>query len=135
MDRFTLIENLNYEDPGQISAQTLAYVGDAVYELYIRGRLIAKGLRKSKQLHSKKVSYAKASAQRKAYDKIYNILDETERSIASRGRNAKSGSVPKNARPSDYSHATAFEALIGYHYLKNNRKRLLEILEKTVGEI
>lgn len=135
MDGFALIENLKYEDPGQISALTLAYIGDAVYELYIRGRLVEKGLRNPKQLHSKKVSFAKASAQRKAYDKIYNILNDTEKSIALRGRNAKSGSVPRNSDPSDYSHATAFEALIGYLYLKNNRKRLLEVLQKAVGEI
>ena len=135
MDGFALIENLKYEDPGQISAQTLAYIGDAVYELYVRGRLISKGIRNSKQLHAAKVVYAKASAQREAYDKIYDMLDGNERSIASRGRNAKSGSVPKNADPSDYSHATAFEAVIGYLYLKNDRKRLMELLESAVGEV
>lgn len=135
IDGFEFINNLTYENPDHMSAQALAYIGDAVYELYIRGLLVSKGIRNSKQLHRAKVEYAKASGQRNAYEKIVDMLDEAEQRIVSRGRNFKSGSVPKNADPSDYAYATAFEALIGYIYLKNDKKRLMDILDTAVGEI
>ncbi len=132
---FDFIENLEYENPDQMSAQALAYVGDAVYELYIRGKLVSMGIRSPKKLHSSKVKFAKASGQRIVYEKIQDSLNEAETRVASRGRNVKSSSVPKNADPADYSYATAFEALIGYLYLKNNKARLMEILETAIGEI
>lgn len=133
-NKFNFIENMTYENPEHMSAQALAYIGDAVYELYIRGMLVAGGIRSSKKLHAAKVEYAKASGQRLAYDRVQDILDEIESRVAARGRNSKSGSVPKNADPADYSYATAFEALLGYLYLKNNKSRLMEILDIAVGD-
>ncbi|MBN1623066.1 MAG: ribonuclease III [Clostridia bacterium] len=135
MEQFDFIENLTYENPDQMSAQALAYVGDAVYELYIRGKLVSMGIRSAKKLHSSKVKYAKASGQRAVFENIQEKLSEAEARVASRGRNMKSSSIPKNADPVDYSYATAFEALIGYLYLKNNKERLMEILETAVGDI
>jgi len=134
MNRIDLLDSLAFEDPGQMSAQALAYVGDAVYELFIRGLLVSKGVRSSRKLHSAKVKYAKASGQKAALDRIMEMLDENELKVVSRGRNNKSGSVPKNANPSDYAYATAFEALLGYLYLKRDNNRLIEILNKAAGE-
>ena len=135
MDRFDFIGNLTYENPDQMSAQALAYVGDAVYELYIRGKLVSMGIRTPGKLHSAKVKYAKASGQRAVFEKIQDNLSEAEARVASRGRNVKASSVPKNSDPADYSYATAFEALLGYLYMKNNKERLMEILETAVGDI
>lgn len=134
MSDFELIDGLELERPEQISAPALAFIGDAVYDLYIRGLLISQGIRNTGRLHNSAVGYVKASKQREAYESILGMLNETELQIAKRGRNANMGSVPKNADPADYSFATAFETLIGYLYLINDRNRLLEILKKAAGE-
>jgi len=135
MSRFDFIENLTYENPEHMSAQALAYVGDAVYELYIRGKLVSMGIRNAGKLHSAKVRFAKASGQRDAFERIQEGLSEAEARVAARGRNMKSSSVPRNADLADYSYATAFEALIGYLYLKNDKERLMEILETAITDI
>lgn len=134
MSEFYFLKNLQYENPEQISAPALAYIGDAVYDLYIRGKLISEGIRNTGKLHRSAVGYVKAAEQRKAYENIIKLLTERELQIAKRGRNANMGSIPKNANPSDYSHATAFETLLGYLYLKNNEERLLEILMEATGD-
>ena len=134
MSEFELLEGLKFERPDQISAPALAFIGDAVYDLYIRGLLISQGTRNTGRLHNNAVGYVKASKQREAYENILSILNETEMKIAKRGRNANMGSIPKNADPADYSFATAFETLIGYLYLMKDRNRLLEILNKAAGE-
>ena len=126
MSDFALLEGLGYERPDQVSAPALAFIGDAVYDLYVRGLLISDGIRNPGRLHQSAVGYVKASRQRKAYENIVDILDDKEMMIAKRGRNANMGSIPKNADPADYSWATAFETLLGYLYLMNDRKRLLE---------
>ncbi|MCK5757998.1 MAG: Mini-ribonuclease 3, partial [Clostridiales bacterium] len=118
----------------QISAPALAFIGDAVYDLYIRGLLISSGIRNTGRLHNGAVGYVKAAKQRKAYENILDSLSETELQIAKRGRNANMGSIPKNANPADYSFATAFETLLGYLYLKKDEKRLLNILRMAAGE-
>ncbi|MCD6322984.1 MAG: Mini-ribonuclease 3 [Clostridiales bacterium] len=134
MSEFELLEGLKFERPDQISAPALAFIGDAVYDLYIRGLLISQGIRNTGRLHNNAVGYVKASKQREAYENILSILNETEMKIAKRGRNANMGSIPKNADPADYSFATAFETLLGYLYLMKDRNRLLEILNKAAGE-
>lgn len=134
MSDFVFLEKLIYENPDQISAPALAYIGDAVYDIYIRGKLIAEGIRNTGKLHNSAVEYVKAAEQRKAYELVYGILTDKEKQIAGRGRNASAGSIPKNANPSDYSYATAFETLLGYLYLKNMKDRLMEILEISAGE-
>lgn len=134
MSDFALLEGLDFERPDQVSAPALAFIGDAVYDLYIRGLLISDGIRNPGRLHQSAVGFVKASRQRKAYENIVDILDEKEMMIAKRGRNANMGSIPKNANPADYSWATAFETLLGYLYLMNDRARLREVLEKAVGD-
>ncbi|MBN2557961.1 MAG: ribonuclease III [Clostridia bacterium] len=128
-DEFIFLRNLKYENPDQMSAPALAYIGDAVYDLFIRGKLIAEGIRNTGRLHKTAVSFVKAAGQKKAYGMILDRLTEKEKQVAHRGRNSNMGSIPKNADPSDYSMATAFETLLGYLYLKNEMERLMELME------
>lgn len=109
---------------------TLAYVGDAVLELYVRKHLIAGGAVKPNDLHHMAVRYVSANAQAKV---LYRLLDEKrldqeETELVRRGRNAKSPSVPKNTAVKTYRYGTAFEALIGYHDLNGNKARVAEII-------
>lgn len=133
MDDFVLLEGLEYERPELISPGTLAYIGDAVYELYIRGMLVSDGIRNTGRMHNRAIGYVRASEQRKAFDRILPLLNHEETRISMRGRNA-TGTTPKNADPGDYSYATAFEALLGYLYLKRDRQRLMTLLGKATEE-
>ena len=110
-----------------------AYIGDAVYELYIRTNLVNNTKLNPHKLHVEAIKYVKAQAQAKILEKITEILTKEEKDIVRRGRNAQNHHLPKNANLDEYSHATAFEALIGYLYLTKQDERLGEILEKTFG--
>ncbi len=134
MDEFILLSDFDYERADLISPNTLAYVGDAVFELYVRTKLVSQGIRNPGKLHGTAIGYVKASEQRKAFEKIQPMLNEKEERIAIRGRNAGRGYTPKNTDPGDYSLATAFETLIGYLYLNKDSERLKKILEKAVEE-
>lgn len=118
--------------PQQLSPLVLAYVGDAVYEVYIRSYLLSKEILKVNMLHKEAVQYVRARAQALALEKLINDLTEAEISIVRRGRNAKSIHCPKHAAPADYQKATAFEALLGYLYLTRSEIRLRKILQETV---
>lgn len=111
---------------------TWAYIGDCVYELYIRTKLVNETKLKPHELHINAIKYVKATAQAKALKKIYDDLTEKEKDIVRRGRNAENHHLPKNVDVQDYMHSTAFEALIGYLYLTKQIERLKEILDKTV---
>lgn len=124
--------NLPKINPDQLSPSVWAYVGDAVYELFIRHQLLTGGPDKTKNLHHKAVSKVRASFQAEIVNKLQSFLKESELEILKRGRNVKSGHVPNGSDPITYRYSTAFEALIGYLYLKEEYLRLLEILEKTV---
>lgn len=109
-----------------------AYVGDCIYELYIRTFLVNTTKMKVHELHVKASTYVKASSQAKTLKNIENELTEEEKDIVRRARNTQNHHLPKNANPADYMYATAFEGLIGYLYLTKNFKRLKEILEKSL---
>ncbi len=111
----------------QYSALTLAYIGDCVYELYVRLYVIKDKYYPVKVLHKTSTSYVKASAQAAYFHKIEGILTEEEMSVFKRGRNTNSH-PPKNADLIDYKIATGVETLIGYTYLKGDRARLMELL-------
>ena len=115
-----------------ISPLTWAYIGDAVYELYVRDYLIKNTNLKPHRLHIETIKYVKASAQAKILEKIEKNLTEEEKEVVKRGRNTKTHSAPKNADLTDYMYATAFEALIGYLYVTEQQERLLQILEMCV---
>lgn len=123
--------NLNRpeEEINLLSPLTWAYVGDCVYELYIRTNLVNKTNLKPHKLHIETIQYVKAKSQANLLKGIYDHLTEEEKDIVRRGRNAQNHHLPKNANVQEYSYATAFEALIGYLYLTRKWKRLKEILK------
>ena len=115
-----------------ISPLTWAYIGDAVYELYIREYLIRTTNLKPHRLHIETIKYVKASAQASILHKLEEHLTEEEKEIVRRGRNTETHSAPKNADMKDYMYATAFEALIGYLYVTEQKERLQEILKLCI---
>lgn len=116
-----------------LSPLVLAYLGDTVYESYIREYLIKQNnQRKVNDLHKRAIKYVKAKAQADIIHEIEKDLTDEERRIYKRGRNQKSNTSPKNADIIDYKHATGFEALIGYLYLNNESDRLKYIIEKGI---
>ena len=116
-----------------MSPLVLAYLGDTVYETYIREYLIRQNTqRKVNDLHKLAIKYVKAKAQATIIHKIEIELTEEESKIYKRGRNQKSNTSPKNADIIDYKHATGFEALVGYLYLNNEIERLQYIINKGI---
>jgi len=112
----------------------LAYIGDAVYEAYIRTMLVINVRTNVNMLHKMSIKYVKAKAQSDIVHRISDKLTQDEQDVVRRGRNAKSATVPKHAEVTDYRYSTGFEALIGYLYLVNNLERLMEILRISVEE-
>ena len=111
-------------DPRELSTLSLAYVGDAVFELMVRTELISRFNTTAGALHKKAKQIVNAKAQSDMYFRIEKYFDETEKAVFKRGRNAKSATVPKNADISDYRHATGLETVFGYLYLTGNFERL-----------
>ncbi|HHV62953.1 MAG TPA: ribonuclease III [Firmicutes bacterium] len=109
----------------------LAYIGDAVYELYIRTLLVYKGFTDVDLLHHKAVARVKAEAQARALDMLEPFLTDEEKDIVRRGRNAKGGRGPRRQGVIDYRYSTGFEALLGHLFLGGNIDRLTELLRKT----
>ena len=121
---------IDKEKAGLYSPLVLAYIGDSVYEVFTRKKVLEENPNlPAHKLHKENVKYVKAEAQSNAMAKIEPILTESELAIYKRGRNAKSGTVPKNADLTDYRRATGFEALIGFLELSGQNERLLEIME------
>jgi ribonuclease-3 family protein len=116
-------------DSRELPALALAYIGDAVYELYVRGYLISKGIRKVQKLHEHASELVRASQQASFLKKLETMLTEEERDVARRGRNAKSGHIPKNAEMVEYRLSTGFEALLGYLFLQRRENRIKELIE------
>jgi len=123
------------ERPELLNPLVLAYIGDAVYELYVRIHISKNGALKTNTLHRASIGFVCAKAQAGILDKIEESLDEEELNIVRRGRNANSNTIPKNASVADYKKATAFEALIGYLFLKNDITRLEEIISIAIKNV
>ncbi len=128
-----LTRMLHYEqkiNEKQLNSLALAYMGDAVLETYVRYHLIQKGQVRPNQLHREATRYVSAKAQSSVLHRMMEegYFSDEEMAIIRRGRNAKSGSVPKNTDVQTYHYSTAFEALIGSLYLAGNRERLEEII-------
>ncbi|MCT4787405.1 Mini-ribonuclease 3 [Exiguobacterium aestuarii] len=119
--------------PKQMNALALAYMGDVVYELAVRERLLEKGLTRPNDLHRGAVRYVNARAQASVvtYWLETDVLTEEEQAVVRRGKNAKSGSIPKRVDVHTYRYSTAFEALIGYIYLTERRDRLEELIKQA----
>ena len=113
----------------------LAFIGDAVFNLFIRERLIMNKKGTSHQLHILATDYVKASSQSKISKALMDNFTEEEAYIFRRGRNAKSTTIPKNAEVQDYKYATGFEALLGYLYLTKQNERLYQLMEQAADII
>ena len=121
---------IDKEKAGLYSPLVLAYIGDSVYEVFTRKKLLDENSNlPAHKLHKENIKYVKAKAQSDAMDIIEPLLSEQELAIYKRGRNAKSTTVPKNADLTDYRRATGFEALIGFLELSGKADRLYEIME------
>ena len=119
-------------DAKLLSPLVWAYVGDSVYELFVRTKLTNKSNAKPHKLHIESIKYVKAKAQADILKRIQDKLTEEEKDIVRRGRNTENHHVAKNANIADYSQSTGFEALIGYLYLTKQDERLEEILNMCI---
>ncbi|MGN0466150.1 MAG: Mini-ribonuclease 3 [Lachnospiraceae bacterium] len=121
--------NLRELDVKTYSPLSLAYMGDCVYELFIRTILVNEKNDKVNHYHKKASALVKAKAQADLIKKLEPILTQEEYAVYKRGRNAKSITTAKNATVIDYRMATGFEALIGYLYLKKDLKRIIDLIK------
>ncbi|MBO5734143.1 MAG: Mini-ribonuclease 3 [Clostridia bacterium] len=135
MDINSILSKEKIPEINTLSPLTLAFLGDSVYEMFVRTKILSMGNRPANELHKIAVGYVKAKAQATAAHKILETLSEEETEIYKRGRNTNIHTVPKNADMADYRHATALEALIGYLYIKGDEKRLSEILNLAFDEL
>lgn len=120
------------QDVRAYSPLTLAYIGDAVYELVIRSVVVNRANRSANDLHKKTVRYVKAEMQAAMIQALVPELTGDEDAVYKRGRNAKSYSVAKNASLGDYRKATGFEALMGYLYLTGQSDRMLYLIQRGI---
>ena len=109
-----------------------AYIGDAVYELRVRERLIEKSYAKPHILHLRSIKLVNAKKQARILEGLEETLTEEEKTIARRARNTKNFHVPKGTSVAEYSKSTALEAVIGYHHINGNEERKEELLEKII---
>lgn len=115
--------------PNTLNPISLAYIGDAVYEILVREHLALSGDRPPEQLHRLAVNFVSAKAQAAAIQKLMPTLTEEEISAFKRGRNAKVSHIPKGASPAHYHNATGFEALFGHLYLTGQAERMRELFK------
>ncbi len=123
------IDNIDIQT---VPAQTLAFIGDAVYNVYIRSYLASISTAKTGMLHKLSIKYVSARGQARTIDSIMDILTEEEIAIYKRGRNTNIGSVSKHVDVIEYKKATGFECLIGYLYVTRNNARIDEIVKKCI---
>lgn len=119
-------------DVKEVNVKTLAYIGDVVYELYIREHVISGSHEQVNKLHKKTIKYVSAKAQAKIVEVLNDEFTIDEKDIIRRGRNAEANTVPKNTDVITYKIATGFEALIGYLYLTKNETRLKYLIQKSI---
>ncbi len=114
------------------SPLTLAYIGDAIYDLVIRTIVVERGNSSANKLHRKTVAYVNAREQARMIDALEEELTEEETAVYHRGRNAKSYTSAKNASIIEYRKATGMEALCGYLYLQGRQERLLYLIREAI---
>ena len=119
-----------------INVLALEYLGDAIYEIYIREYLLNKNIVKVKELQEEAIKYVSAKSQSEFLKKIIesNFLNEEEIAMIKRARNHKSHKAPKGTNIITYKNSTGLEALIGYLYLNKKRNRIEEIMKYIVGD-
>lgn len=121
-------------DVKQLNALALAYMGDAVYEQAIREHLLRSGRVRPNVLHREATRYVSAKSQAAILQKMLeqNRLTEVELAVMKRGRNAKSGSVPKNTDVQTYNNSSGFEAVLGYLYLMDKQERVNQFIDEAI---
>lgn len=131
-----MLEFAPLKDAKQMNSLALAYMGDGIYEVYVRRHLLELGKVKPQLLHKEATKYVSAKAQAKVLFQMIEEekLTEEELAIVRRGRNAKSGTVPKNTDIQTYRYSTAFEALLGSLFLTGRDDRLVEIIEYCLNQ-
>jgi ribonuclease-3 family protein len=131
---FDILKNrFTAQEARQLNPLVLAFIGDAIYEVFVRTYLVDRNRDMSvHKLHVEAISFVKAHAQSEFIKKLEEQLTEEEKAIFKRGRNSKSGTIPKNADLQEYKAATGFEALLGYLYITEQAERLNYILNSIV---
>lgn len=130
-----MFDFLPLSHPAGLSPALLAYIGDAVFEVYVRSVLAVQVGGHMDAIHNLAVESVKAEAQARMFRYLEDSLTEEELDVVRRGRNSKCGHVPKNAAVVDYRYSTGFESLIGFLYLGGQEDRLNEILKKLESHI
>ena len=125
----------NRQDPDLMNEIVLAYLGDCVYELYVRNLSVASGKIKTRELSRISAEHSKAAFQARAMKALEGQLTEAETQVMKRARNKRITSKPKNAEPMEYKLATAFEAVIGYLYVKGEFGRMEWLIERALTKI
>lgn len=120
------------QDIRAYSPLTLAYIGDAIYDLVIRSVVVERANRSNNDLHKKTIKYVKAEAQSRMIEALKEELTGEEETVFKRGRNAKFHTAAKNASIGDYKKATGYEALLGYLYLTDQTDRLLFLVKRGI---
>ncbi|MER2260600.1 MAG: Mini-ribonuclease 3 [Psychrobacillus sp.] len=134
MEAWVSLVEFKISDVKQLNSLALAYMGDAVFEQVVREHLIRSGRVRPNILHKEATNYVSAKAQATIVKEMLNtnFLTEEEEAVLRRGRNAKSGTVPKNTDVLTYHYSTAFEAVIGSLYLSEQADRLQEVLRFSI---
>jgi ribonuclease-3 family protein len=122
------------KEPKLLGPIVLAYIGDAIYEVFIRQYVISMTNQRPNHLHRLSTQYVSARAQAKSLQRLMPILTEEEADVVKRGRNAKSGTSAKNADILEYRHSTAFECLLGYLYYTKQLERLQYLMLQTLDK-
>ena len=127
---FVLLEITEKKIEGNaLNGLSLAFIGDAVYEIMVREHLLRNGSLQIGKLHKMAVEMVRASFQASVFDFLEPILTEEENSILHRGRNASATHIPKNANAIEYRKATGVESLFGWLYLEQKNERIRELFE------
>ena len=135
MENFLGLMNLKSMDEEELKTMSplvFAYIGDALYEIYVRTYITNKYRAKVNELHKISTGFVKASAQSKVVHALEDNLTENEWKVVKKGRNQKSGTIPRNSSISDYKYATGFECLLGYLYLLGKKERIEEIIMRAI---
>ena len=126
---FGLFEKMSEDKARQLSPVTLAFVGDAVYSLYVRSREVSLSDRKASELQKRTCEVVSAKGQSALLERVESKFTPEEEAVYHRGRNAKKATKSKNANVVDYNRSTGFEAVLGYLYLTGQYERISEIIE------
>lgn len=133
MEFSLLKDSFTKQEVKNLNPLVLAFVGDAIYEVFIRAYIVSENRNMHvHKLHIKVVSFVKAHAQSEFIKELLKDLSEEELAIYKRGRNSKSGTVPKNADLCEYRSATGFEALFGYLYLTDQNDRINYFINRII---